>query len=90
MIPVALAALRVYLAFALPGVFAAPLLRRAFPRLRDGGASIARPAGWALIAGAGSGLTVKVAALLMTLPAELRTTTANCAPLSEVVSAGVV
>ena len=50
MIPVAFAALRVYLAFALPGVFAAPLLRRAFPRLRDGGASIARPAGWALIA----------------------------------------
>lgn len=33
-------ALRVYLAFALPGVLAAPLVRRAFPGLRDGGVSL--------------------------------------------------
>jgi hypothetical protein len=35
-------------------------------------------------------LTVRVAALLVTLPAELVTNTVNCAPLAEVVSAGVV
>ena len=35
-------------------------------------------------------LTVRVAALLVTLPTELVTTTVNCAPLSAVVSAGVV
>ena len=37
-----------------------------------------------------AGFTVRVAALLVTLPAELLTTTENCAPLSEVVVAGVV
>jgi len=35
-------------------------------------------------------LTVSVAGLLVTLPTELLTTTVNWAPLSEVVSAGVV
>jgi hypothetical protein len=35
-------------------------------------------------------LTVRIAALLVTLPAELLTATMNCAPLSAVVSAGVV
>lgn len=35
-------------------------------------------------------LTVSVALLLVALPAELVTTTLNCAPLSAVVSAGVV
>jgi len=39
--------------------------------------------------GAG-GLTVSVAALLVALPTELLTMTVNCAPLSDVVSAGVV
>jgi hypothetical protein len=40
---------------------------------------------------AGSGVaTVRVAALLVTLPAELLTTTVNCAPLSAVVVGGVV
>ena len=34
--------------------------------------------------------TVSVAAPLLTVPAELLTTTANCAPLSEAVVAGVV
>ena len=48
-------------------------------------------AGCVVIEGAtGAALTVSVAALLVTLPAELLTTTVNCAPLSEVVSAGVV
>ncbi len=48
-------------------------------------------AGCAVIEGAtGSGLTVSVAALLMMVPAVLLTTTVNCAPLSEVTSAGVV
>ena len=47
--------------------------------------------GCVVIEGAtGAGLTVSVAALLVTLPAELLTTTVNCAPLSAVVSAGVV
>jgi hypothetical protein len=35
-------------------------------------------------------LTVRVAILLVTLPAVLLTTTVNCAPLSELVVAGVV
>ena len=34
--------------------------------------------------------TVSVAALLVALPAELLTATVNCAPLSELVVAGVV
>ena len=37
-----------------------------------------------------AGFTVSVAALLVTLPAVLLTTTANCAPLSAEVVAGVV
>src|SRR6476646_318935 len=40
--------------------------------------------------GRGGGVTVRVAALLTTLPTELVTTTVNCAPLSEVVLGGVV
>jgi hypothetical protein len=36
------------------------------------------------------GFTVSVAGVLVTLPAELLTTTVNCAPVSEVVVAGVV
>src|SRR5258708_34845506 len=40
--------------------------------------------------GAATVLTVSVAALLVTLPAELLTVTVNCAPLSELVVAGVV
>jgi len=35
-------------------------------------------------------LTVRLAALLVTLPAVLLTNTVNCAPLSEVVVTGVV
>jgi hypothetical protein len=35
-------------------------------------------------------VTVRVAAVLVTFPAELVTTSAKCAPLSAVVSAGVV
>jgi hypothetical protein len=47
--------------------------------------------GCVVIEGAtGAGLTVSVAALLVTLPAELLTTTVNCAPLADVVSVGVV
>jgi len=38
----------------------------------------------------GTALTVREATLLFALPAELLTTTVNCAPLSEIVSAGVV
>ena len=38
----------------------------------------------------GAGFTVRIAALLVTLPTELVTTTVNCALLSAVVSAGVV
>ena len=34
--------------------------------------------------------TVRMAALLVTLPAELLTTTVNCSPLSELLVAGVV
>jgi hypothetical protein len=37
-----------------------------------------------------SALTVRLAALLVTLPAELLTVTLNCDPLSELVVAGVV
>ena len=44
--------------------------------------------GWEVIAGAL--LTVSVAELLVTLPTLLLTTTANCAPLSVLVVAGVV
>lgn len=40
--------------------------------------------------GSGGGFTVSVAAVLLTLPAELPTTTVNCAPFSELVVAGVV
>jgi hypothetical protein len=50
-----------------------------------------RLTGCAVIEGAtGAGLTVSVAALLVTLPTELVTTTVNCAPLSDVDVAGVV
>ena len=42
------------------------------------------------IAGAGAGLTVNVADVLVTLPAELLTTTSYFAPLCEVVVADVV
>ena len=52
------------------------------PKVKEVG-EMARPA---VVAG----LTVRVAALLVTLPAALPTVTENCAPLSEVVSAGVV
>ncbi len=38
----------------------------------------------------GGALTVSIATLLVTFPTELVTTTVNCAPLSAVVSAGVV
>jgi len=37
----------------------------------------------------GAGFTVSVAALLVTLPAELLTATVNSAPLSEVATGGV-
>jgi hypothetical protein len=40
--------------------------------------------------GGAAAFTVRVAALLATLPAELLTTTVNCAPLSELAVAGVV
>ena len=47
--------------------------------------------GWVVIVGvAGVGLTVKVAGLLVTLPAELVTTHSYCVPLLAVVVAGVV
>ena len=49
------------------------------------------PVGCAVIDGAtGAGLTVRIAALLVAPLTELVTTTVNGAPLSEVVSAGVV
>ncbi len=38
----------------------------------------------------GGGFTVSVAALLVTVPAVLLTTTVNCAPLSELLVAGVL
>ncbi len=48
-------------------------------------------AGCVVIEGAtAAALTVRVAALLVMLPALLLTTTVNCAPLSELVVAGVV
>jgi len=48
------------------------------------------PAGCVVIEGAtGAALTVRVAALLVTLPAVLLITTVNCVPLSELVVAGV-
>jgi len=47
--------------------------------------------GCVVIEGATSvAFTVSVAVLVVTLPAELLTTTVNCAPLSAVVVAGVV
>jgi hypothetical protein len=47
-------------------------------------------AGWVVIEGATeTAFTVSAAALLVTLPAVLLTTTVNCAPLSELVVAGV-
>jgi hypothetical protein len=50
-----------------------------------------RLAGSVVIEGAtAAGFTVSVAALLVTLPAELLTTTVNCAPLSELLVGGVV
>jgi hypothetical protein len=48
-------------------------------------------AGCTVIEGAtAAAVTVRVAALLVTLPAELLTTTVNCDPLSDVAVAGVV
>jgi hypothetical protein len=48
-------------------------------------------AGCAVIEGAtGAALTVRVTALLVTVPAVLLITTVNCVPLSELVVAGVV
>ena len=47
---IASTAAQVYVVFAAPALFAAPILRRAFPGLPDGGASIARPAAWLLVA----------------------------------------
>ena len=47
--------------------------------------------GWIVMLGAhGVGLTVKVAALLVTLPATLVTTHSYCVPLSAIVVAPVV
>ena len=54
----------------------------AFPKLMDVGLT------W--MAGAAEEFTVSVAALLVTVPAELLTTAWNVAPLSDVVVAGVV
>ena len=49
------------------------------------------PDGWVVIEGAwGPGGTVKVAASLVTAPAELLTTTLNWLPVSELAMAGVV
>ena len=48
-------------------------------------------AGWVVIEGvAAAAFTVSVAALLVTLPAVLLTTTTNCSPLSAEVVAGVM
>jgi hypothetical protein len=48
-------------------------------------------AGWVVIVGAtAAAFTMSVAALLVTLPAELLTTTVNWVPLSKLVVAGVV
>ena len=47
--------------------------------------------GWVVIVGATAGaFTVRMAALLVTLPAELETVTTNCDPLSVLLVAGVV
>ena len=55
------------------------------------GAVTVRLAGWAVILGAtGAGLTVKVAALLVTEPEALVTTHSNWVPLLAVVVAAVV
>jgi hypothetical protein len=43
-----------------------------------------------IVGATGAGFTVKVAALLVAVPAELLTTTTNVDPLSAVVVAGVV
>src|SRR2546428_7245113 len=51
------------------------------PKLRVDGLAVSGP---------GGALTMRVTALLATLPTELLTVTLNCAPLSEVVSAGVM
>ena len=53
-----------------------------FPKLRADAPATSRPGGTAL--------TVRIAALLVTLPAVLVTTTVNWVPLAEVVSAGVM
>jgi hypothetical protein len=54
-------------------------------------AVIVRLEGCVVIEGAtGAGFTVRTAALLVALPAELLTTTVNWVPLAEVVSAGVM
>ncbi len=53
-----------------------------FPKLKEAGLT------W--IAGAGTGFTVSVAAVLVTVPAVFVTTTRNVDPLSEVAVAGVV
>ena len=58
------------------------LLMSTFPKLRADALATSRPGGTAL--------TVRIAALLVALPAVLLITTVNCAPLDEVVSAGVV
>ena len=52
-----------------------------FPKFKLVGAALSRYV---------AGLTVSVAALLVAVPAELLTTTENCAPLSAEVAAGVV
>ena len=50
-----------------------------------------RLAGWpVMVGGTVAAFTVRVAALLVALPAELLTITVNCSPLSEVAVAGVV
>jgi hypothetical protein len=43
-----------------------------------------------IVGATGAVFTVSVAAALVTVPAVLLTTTVNCAPLSEVVVAGVL
>ena len=52
-----------------------------FPNVRLAGVALSRKV---------AALTVSAAAVLVTLPTLLLTTTVNCAPLSDVVSAGVV
>jgi len=43
-----------------------------------------------IVGATAAAFTVRVAALLVTLPAELLTSTVNCSPLSVLVVAGVV